>query len=292
MSSEPSISIQPEPEPPPKQISPFKRALIVGGLVLVIGLFSSAVLPLLFPRADPQRLADLAADESIKIALWAFVLSWLWFAGKRVLALVGVGLLACAIVIGVWVLKGAADRAHTTFPIDAAADFELVEGDHGAVLLHRGLGIHIDAGSSNLETKVSQNQSEGAFVWSFQEEQTLAALTVAAFRQKISSEDGLTDFTAGFMRGWIRNANEAGLEVSVSREETRWDERACYSLVEGACGEGFFCIRVLPTDSDYPGYFAVVSAQSIAADQETASRLALSVSVDSKTPWSKPVRAE
>lgn len=263
-------------QPSPRR--PLHQAALNGVVALVLCCILGVIIAIAWQKANPEALGSLSAKIGMLLAAITFFVSLAWLTKHRVVAmLIAVGFVGFVGLVIVYAVQdsevGAAafDAAATS----ASAEFTIEDGH--PVLLHRALGIRVEAPCDAMEPAGSKVLENHKYMWSFVNPQEHEVVTLYASRDRLTTKDALGMFTDGLLRGMHNTADPRGVEIRVTSRTI--DELNRIADLSGSVGPGYFSARVIFQGS---GHFhpitAAVQAYSRNADHAAATAKSLRLS--------------
>ena len=269
-----------------RQARPWKRALLISGIVLLLGFIGLvAVMPFAFPKANPTNLGKACGNLLAMVTLCVFVVSWLWFARYRIFAIVLMSLaIGLALFVCFWV-RHANQYSTTAFSQAAAKGFVQVEITGRQVLRHESFGVTVSSPGADFSAQPMQQADENTYMWVFQNPTSRLSLIMSAAHLKLPTPESAGEYLRGCIKGVRNSVKNRGIEVQASKETIELFATSHSAEVEGKFGATFFCLHLIAVDSGRPGCYAVFSAMAIATDPTIARQIARSIQVG-QTIWS------
>lgn len=259
---------------------------MISGFVLLLGFIGScAVVPVVFPKANMTNLGKICGHTLAIVTLCVFVISWLWFAKHRILAVVLVSLAIGLVLFGYFWGRHANQCSVIAFSQAAARGFVQTEIAGIPVLRHESFGVTVSTPGADFSAQPMLKADEKTYIWVFQNPTNHLSLIMSAVQQKLSTPESAGEYLRGCVKGLRNSVGSRGLEVQVSKETTEWLATSHSAEVDGMFGSAFFCLHLIAVDSGRPGCYAVFSALAMATDQTTARQIARSIQVG-HTIWS------
>lgn len=257
---------------------PWKQSLINAGLVLLVTLFLSMILPVFFQSVDPSFVGETVGRVMFPVILVVFVTSWIWCSGHKAVALGCAGFFLIVAVLFIFAVISAIRQPRADFENLAKSGFETITVDGQTQIRHVSLGMHFDPGEGSFEQTSSDSPDESTYAWSFLNIDSRTSVVVFASHRLLSNEQHLRDFLAGFLQGMENTADEHETELSLVRT-VEWSGGGGEAIAEGSVAEGFLSIRILSFDRGRMGFPFVMAIQVASNEPGNAQTISRSFSL-------------